>query len=106
MCCGVIAHGGMAYTSVDYCVNFVPHANWLFGDDLMRAYTLNWVIASLDFGDNRVLFIAVERAAITYLASGFGVERSVIQDDFAFVAGFEFFCALTVVDDRHHLAVF
>ena len=96
---GVIAHGGLASFGADRRVHFVAYADWLLGDDLMGAHALNRVVASFYFCNDGVQFIAIEDAAVADLASGFGVERSVVEDDFDFVSGFEFFCALAIADD-------
>ncbi len=50
------------------------------------------------------MIVGVEPAAVADLAAGFGVERRVVEDDFAFVAGLEFLRALAVVDDGEHFA--
>ena len=90
---------------VDDGINFVAYADWLLGDDLMRAYTLNRGVAASYFGDDGVVVVGVEPSAVADLAAGFGVERSVIEDDFAFVSGFELLCAMAVVDDGENFAV-
>ena len=70
----------------------------------MRAYALDRVIAAFHVGDDGVVIVAVEPSAVADLAAGFGVERRVVEDDFAFFAGLEFLRALAVVDDGENLA--
>jgi hypothetical protein len=69
----------------------------VFGDDLMRPHALHRVVASLHFGDDGVVIVGVKPSAIADLSAGFGVERSVIEDDLAFFSGLEFLRALPVV---------
>ena len=83
---------------------FSPDADRLFRDDLMRAHSLDRVVATFHFGDDGVVIVAVEPSAVADLAAGFGVERRVVEDDFAFFAGLEFLHALTVVDDGENFA--
>ena len=70
----------------------------------MRAHSLHRVVTALHFGDDRVVIVAVEPSAVADLSAGLGVERRVIEDDFAFLAGLEFLRALAVVDDGQHFA--
>src|ERR1700724_2102851 len=102
MCSRVIAHGGLSNLSIDYGVDFVPHADRLFGDDLMRADPLNGGIAAFHFGDDGVVIVRVEPSPIADLSAGFSVERGVIEDDLPFIAGLELLCALAFVDDGQH----
>src|SRR5208282_4729554 len=103
----VIAHGGFANRGVDYGIHFLSNANLLLGNDLMCAHALYWVIASGHLGDDGVVIIGIEPSAIANLASGFGVEGCVIEDDLALVADGELLNALTVVDDDcEHFAAF
>jgi len=103
---GVVAHGGLADRGVDHGVHFVANANRGFYDHLMRADSLHRVVASLDLGDDGVPFVAVKRAAVTNLPSGFGIKRRVVEDDLAFFPGLQFLHALAVPDDRQHFAAF
>ena len=102
---GVVAHGRLAEFGVDDGVDFVAHADWLLGDDLVRADALNRGVAAFHFGDDSVVIVGVEPSAVANLAAGFGVERGVVEDDFAFVAGPELLRALAVVDDGEDFAV-
>ena len=111
---GVVAHGGLADFGVDHGVHFIsdpqgapPNAvfgGWGFHDHLMRAHSLDRVVASFHLGDDGVVIVAVEPSPVADLAAGFGVERRVIEDDFAFFARLEFLRALTVADDGENLA--
>src|ERR1700686_4740638 len=94
----VVAHGGLADFGVDYGVNFVAYADWVLGDDLMRPDALYRRVAALNLGDDGVVVVRVEPASVADLASRFGVERGVIEDDFAFVSGLELLRALAAVD--------
>ena len=94
-----------ANRGVDYGVYFLPDANWLLGDDLMRAHALHGVVAAGHFGDDCVVIVGVEPSAVADLAAGFGVEGRVVEDDFAGVAGLEFLRALVALDDGQHFAV-
>ena len=62
----------------------------------MRAHSLDRVVAALHFGNDGVVIVAVEPSAVAHLSAGFGVERRVVEDDFAFLAGLEFLRALAV----------
>ena len=70
----------------------------------MRAHTLDWVIASLHFGNDRDVIVAVEPSAVSDLPAGLRVERRVIEDDLAFLAGLKFLRALSVMDDGQDFA--
>ena len=104
MCGGVVAHGGFADAGVDDGVDFVADVDRLLRDDLVRAHALHRVIRAGHLGDDGVVIVGVEPAAIADLASGFGVEGRVIENDFAFVAGLEFFCALAAFQERKNFA--
>ena len=56
----------------------------------MRAHSLNRVVAAFHLGHDSVVIVAIEPSPITNLPAGFGVKRSVIEDDLAFFAIFEF----------------
>ena len=51
-----------------------------------------------------IVIVAVKPSAVSDLPAGLRVERRVIEDDFAFVAGPEFLRALAVLDDGEDLA--
>ena len=70
----------------------------------MRAHALDRVVAAFHFRDDGVVVVAVEPSAVADLPAGLGVERCVVENDFAFVAGLEFLRALSVVDDGEHFA--
>ena len=101
----VVAHGRLADFGVDDGIDFVAYADRLLRDDLVRPDALNGGVAALYFGDDGVVIVAVEPSAVADLAARFSVEGCVIEDDFAFVAGFEFLRALAVVDDGEDFAV-
>src|SRR5450631_4229529 len=71
----------------------------------MRPHALYRVVAPSHFGDDRVVIVGVKPSAIADLASGFGVERRVIENYFALVAGLEFLRALTAFDDGEYFAI-
>src|ERR1700738_2011211 len=100
----VIAHGGLSHLGIDHGVDFVTQADCLFSDGLMRADPPNRGIAALHFGDDRVVIVRVKPSPIADLSAGFSVERRVIEDDLAFIAGLEFLCALATVDDGQPFA--
>src|ERR1017187_1152264 len=101
----VIAHGRSTGFGIDYGVNFVADANRLLGDDLVGAHSLNRVVAAGHVGDDGVVIVGIEPSAIANLPAGFSVERRVIDDDLALVAGLQFLCALAGFDDGQHFAV-
>src|SRR5436190_1748096 len=72
----------------------------------MRAHTLNRVVASLNFGNDRVVIVGVEPSAVTDLPAGFSIERGVVENDLALFAGLKLLGSLAVADDRKHFAVF
>ena len=103
---GVIPHRGLADVAVDDGVDFLADANRLLGDDLMRAHALNGGIATGHFGDDSVVIVGIEPAAVADLSAGLGIERRVVEDDLALVARLQFLRALAILDDREDLAVF
>src|SRR4029077_18945052 len=72
--------------------------------DLMRRNSLDRVIAGFHVGDDGVVIVAVDPSAVADLSSGFGIERSVVEDDLTFFSWLEFLRALTVVDDGENFA--
>src|SRR5580658_4462641 len=113
---GVIAHGGFANRGVHNGIDSIAHAEgappfrvfcgrWGFHDDLMRAHSLHRVVASGYFGNDGVVIVGVEPSAIANLSAGFGVERRVVKDDLAGVAGLEFLRTLAALDDGEDFAV-
>src|ERR1019366_735168 len=60
----VIAHRRLPNVSVHHGVDFVPHADRLFRDHLMRAHALNRVITPLDVGGDGVVIVGVEPSAV------------------------------------------
>ncbi len=95
----VIAHCGFADGGIDNRVHFLPNANCLFYNYLMRADTLHRVVASSHFSDDGVVIVGVEPSAIADLSAGLSIEGSVVEDDLAVIAGIEFLCALIALDD-------
>ena len=95
----VVAHGGLADFGVDHGIHFLANANSLFGDDLMRAHSLDRVIAAPHLGNDGVVIVAVEPAPVADLPARFSVERRVIKNDFAFVARLELLRAHALADD-------
>ena len=90
---GVIAHGGATDFVVDDGIEFVANANRLLGNHAMRADTLHRIGHALDIGDERVVIFGVEPADVADLSAGIGVERSVIENDLAALAGEQFLSA-------------
>ena len=70
----------------------------------MRPHSLHRVVAAFHFGDDGVVIVAVKPSTIADLSAGFGIERSVVEDDLAFFARLEFLRALAVVDDGENFA--
>ena len=83
---GVVAHGGAADFVVDHRVHFVANVNGLLGDDAMRAHSLHGIGDAFNFGDDGVVIFAVEPANIADLPARIGVERRVVEHDFAALA--------------------
>ena len=86
---GVIAHGGAADFVVDDGVELVADANWLLGNNAMRADALHRIGHALDIGDERVVVFGVEPADVADLSAGVGVEGGVVEDDLAAFAGLQ-----------------
>ena len=101
---GVVAHGRVADLVVDHGVDFVADVDGLLGQDAMRAHALHGIGRAFDFGDEGVVVVGVEPADIANLSAGVGVERRVVEDDLAALAGLELLCADTAsvvrLDDR------
>src|SRR5260370_10158672 len=100
----VIAEGGLSNLSIDHGADFVTPADGLFRHRLMRADPLNRGIAAFHFGDDGVVILRVKPSPIADLSAGFSIERRVIEDDLASIAGLELLCALAIVDDGQHFA--
>src|SRR5258708_32923371 len=94
----VITHSGFANCGVDDGIHFLPNAEGappfrtlcgggVLYHHLIRAYPLHRVVASRYFGDDVVVIVGVEPAALTDLSAGPGEKGSVIQEDHAAVAG-------------------
>ena len=64
--------------------------NGLLRDDAMRADSLHGISDAFDISDQRVVVFGVEPADVADLSAGVGVERRVVEDDFAAFAGLEF----------------
>ena len=105
---GVVAHGGAANVVVDHGIDFVADANRLLGDNSVRAHALHGIADAFDVGDQRVVIVGVEPAHVADLASGLGVERSVVEHDLAALAGLELLRtdagAVVRLDDGQHFA--
>src|SRR5450759_52933 len=101
----VVAHGRLANRGVDDGIHFLSYANYLFSNNLMRAHALYRVVASSHFRDDGVVIVGVKPSAIANLPAGFGVEGSVVENDLAGVAGFEFLRALIAFDDGENFAI-
>src|SRR5258708_27140372 len=106
----------MANLGVDHGIDFgadtegdpsfrVFCGGWGFHDDLMCPHSLDRGITSLDLGDDGVVVVRVKPSAVANLATRFGVERRMVEDDFAFVAGRELLHAPAVVDYCQDFAV-
>src|SRR5208283_3148493 len=111
----VVAHSGLANRGVDYGVDFIADAEgappsrvscggWGLHDNLMRAHSLHRVIAASHFGDDGVVIVGVKPSAIADLSARFGVEGSVVENDFAGVSGLEFLRALAGFEDGEDFA--
>ena len=100
----VIAHGGLPDRSVHDGVDFVTNANGGFHEDLVRAYSLHGVVATLHLGDDGVVVVGVEPSAIANLPAGLGIEGRVVENDLAFLASVEGLRTSALGDDGQHLA--
>src|ERR1700722_5584957 len=100
----VIAHGRLANVAVDDGIDLVAHTEGFLGHNLMGAHTLNRRVATSDVGDDGIVIVRVKPSAVANLPAGFGIERRVIENDFALLARLEFLHALTVLDDGENLA--
>src|ERR1700758_5893063 len=96
MCGRVVAHSGFAHAGVDHGVDCIADFDGLLSNNFVCAYALHGVIRACNLGHDRIVVVGVEPSAVADLASGFSVERSVMENDLAFVAGLEIFCALAV----------
>ena len=95
----------MRESSVHNGVDFLANANRLFRHDLMRSHALNRRVASRHFGDDGIVIVGVKPSLVANLPTGFGIERRVIENDFACSPRLEFLRALPVFDDGQHFAV-
>src|SRR5260221_187465 len=102
---GVIAHSRFANCGVDDGVHFLPNSDCLLGNDLMRPHTLDWVVATSHVGDDRVVIVGVEPSAVADLSAGFGVEWSLVENDFTGVAGIKLSNPLAPADYVQDYAV-
>src|SRR6266851_6463634 len=86
----VIAHGGLTNRCIDDGIHFIAHADGLFDEDYVRAHSLNRVVAAGHLGDDRVVIVGVQLAAVADLASGFGIKRSVVKNYLTNIPNIEF----------------
>ena len=103
---GVIAHGGRANSGINHGVDLGPNLQSLLCDYLVGAHALHRVIGSRDFGHYRVVVVGIEPPAVAHLSAGLRVERRVVEDDFAFLARFEFAGALALFQQCYYFAGF
>jgi hypothetical protein len=72
----------------------------------MGPHTLDRGITPLHFGDDRIVIVAHEPSPVANLPAGFGIEGSVVENDFALIPGMEFLRALPLVNDGENFAAF
>src|SRR5450631_4490239 len=70
----------------------------------MRSNALNRVIAPCHLGDHSIVIVRVKPAVISHLPASLRIERSVVENDLAGLAGLELLRPLPVVNDGQNLA--
>ncbi len=80
---GMIAHDARAPLGVGLHGDAVAHAQRVFGGDAMRHKPRNRVVRASHLCDDLRAGRIVERAGIGHLPTGFGVNHSAVEDDFA-----------------------
>src|ERR1035438_12962 len=75
-------------------------------NNLMRPHALNRVITSLHFSDHGIVIVRIEPTAVANLPASLRIERSVVENDLAGLAGLELLRPLPVVNDGQNLAAF
>src|SRR6185369_4124158 len=66
--------------------------------------TLDGVVTAGHVSDDGVVIVRVEPSSIADLTARLSVERRMVENDFAFLSGFEFLKALAAFHDRQHFA--
>src|SRR5258708_26196235 len=101
----VMAHGGVANFRIDNGVELVADVNWLLGYTLVCAHALHGGIAADHVGNDSVVVATVKHSTIADLTAGLGVERRVVQDDFAFIARLQLLHALSTLQQGQYFAI-
>jgi len=85
--------------------NPVAHVQVFFCDDAMRDESRDRIICAFHFGDFERFGIVVKSAGVGDLTSGFGVNRSAVENDFSFFALRNFVYRALLCDDRFDTTV-
>ncbi len=101
---GVMAHGGPAPLAVDHRIQQVAYHDGLPRRHLMGAHALHGIVNAAYVGDECVVIGGIEPAFVGRLSARLGVERGVVEHDFALLARLQLLHALAVADDGQHLA--
>src|SRR5215475_381905 len=100
----VISHGRFPNIRTHDRVDLVPYPHVFLRDNLVSGHALDWVITTCDLGNDGVVIVGVQPAAISHLAARLRVEGSVIEDHLALLAGLEFLNSLPVAEQRQNFA--
>src|SRR6266481_1946395 len=101
---GVIALRRFTNISVHNCFELLSKMDRLASLYFVGTHALHWHHAAVYIRDHVARAVA-EDADVTHLSTGIGVKGRVIEDDFAFLAWFQFGNALSIFDDSENFAV-
>ena len=75
---------------VNDSVELVADVNCLLRKQAVRADALHGIGHAFDFGDESVVVVGIKPAHVANLSAGIGIERRVIEHDFAALTGKQF----------------
>src|SRR5262245_14283085 len=101
----VVPHRRLSQFGINDRVDLVADYDRLPRRNRMRPHSLDRVMHALHIGDDRVAVGRIEPALVANLSARFGVERRMVENDFALFTRLEFLRALAALDDRQYLAI-
>src|SRR5215469_769349 len=78
MRCRVITHDGCAHFRIHDPINLVAYPDRSLGHDLVRANSLDGVVAPGHLGYHRIVVVCVKPATVAHLSTSFSVKRRAI----------------------------
>src|ERR1700731_1431764 len=97
---GMIAHDARAPLGMGLFGDAVADPQRVFGRNAVPHQPCDRVVSAADFGDDLRAGRIVERASISHLPAGFGVDDGAVEDDFAGFARLQFGDGSILRNDR------